>query len=167
MLSMPSGRIAFVVNTCRCNVPNYVDIKDFELGTAPLPKGTAGRITRDGPNAIGIVKSSKNLDTAWDFTKWFVSQEGQESFLMTRRSVPTRKSIAESPVWRKALLPWERMEHYTEAMRLVRPMRYPVEWEEISKVWNTEAGAVLRGEKSAREAADTVKPVIDSLLAAK
>src|SRR5205807_599113 len=89
-----AGRLLLSVNDCRCSVPDLATIKDFELTTAPLPKGTAGRITRDGPNALAMLSTTKNPETSWDFTKWWASDEGQALFLMTHRSVPTRKSIA-------------------------------------------------------------------------
>jgi ABC-type glycerol-3-phosphate transport system substrate-binding protein len=159
-----AGRLAFVLNTCRCNVPNYMKITTFELTMAPLPRGKLGRITRDGPNAIGILQGSKNLDAAWHFTKWFVSADGQREFLLTRRSVPTRASIANSSAWRDALLPWESVDIYAEAMRLVRPMVYPLHWNDINKVFRDAATAVVRGEKSPKQAMEEAKPAMDTLL---
>ncbi len=159
-----AGRVAFRLNACRCDVPNWVNIKDFELSMAPLPKGRMGRITRDGPNAIGIIQGTKNLEAAWHFTKWFVSVEGQREFLMTRRSVPTRASIANSPAWREALLPWEKIEVYEESMKRVRPMAYPIRWNEINKVFTDAANEVIRGQKSPKQAMEEAKPAMDALL---
>lgn len=54
-----TGEIAMIVNTCRCGVPLYATYTDVQLSSVAIPKGTAGQISRDGPNAISVSAASK------------------------------------------------------------------------------------------------------------
>ncbi len=48
---------------------------DFNWGVAPVPVGPKGGSVLGYGAALGIFESSKNKDAAWEFVKWFMSDE--------------------------------------------------------------------------------------------
>lgn len=159
-----AGEVAMIINTCRCNVPAYSVWTDVQLSSVALPKGKAGLISRDGPNAISVSAASKQLDAAWQLADYFASPEGQTAFLATHRSVPTRQSFLNSAAFKDSLLPWESLDVYKLGMQTVRPGQYPKNWVQINKAVQTAIGDATAGKTSVSTALQAANTQVNSLL---
>jgi multiple sugar transport system substrate-binding protein len=159
-----AGEVAMVVNTCRCNVPAYAVWTDVQLSSVALPKGKAGLISRDGPNAISVSSASKQLDAAWQLADYFASPEGQTAFLATHRSVPTRQSFLNSAAFKDSLLPWESLDVYKLGMQTVRPGQYPKNWVEINKAVQTAINNATAGKTGVGAALQVANTQVNGLL---
>jgi ABC-type glycerol-3-phosphate transport system substrate-binding protein len=159
-----SGEVAMVINTCRCGVPAYATWTDVQLSSVAIPKGTAGQISRDGPNAISVSAAGKKVDAAWQLADYFASPEGQTAFLATHRSVPTRQSFLNSKAFKDSLLPWESIDVYKLGMQTVRPGQYPKNWVEINKAVQTAVGKAEGGQLSVSSALQQANTQVNSLL---
>lgn len=138
----------------RAAAPGYKDIS-FELGEVVQPKGAAGRFTVDGPNAVGIVSSSQHKDEAWEFCRYLPGDKpsvlgGQQFEFEASRSVPTRKSNFESPVFSDNLLAWEDAAVYQSSAADVINTTLPGRWSEIEAAWREHWDAMLLGHASTR-----------------
>ena len=77
---------------------------------------------------------------------------------------PPRKSAALSHAQQNAArLPKNRTVPYEAALRTVAPPTHP-RWNEIEKLLNEEIGAVVNGERAAREAMQRAVPRVNALL---
>lgn len=59
-------------------VTEMFDDNDFEVGVAPIPGVDGGGSTFLGGDAIGISSSSENVDQAWHFMTWLMSDDAQQ-----------------------------------------------------------------------------------------
>ncbi|HEY8743287.1 MAG TPA: extracellular solute-binding protein, partial [Chloroflexota bacterium] len=159
-----AGEVAMVINTCRCGVPAYAVWTDVQLSSVAIPKGSAGQISRDGPNAISISSASKQLDAAWQLADYFASPEGQTAFLATHRSVPTRQSFLNSAAFKNSLLPWESIDVYKLGMQTVKAGQYPKNWVQINNAVQTAVNSARDGKTSVSAALQSVNTQVNSLL---
>jgi multiple sugar transport system substrate-binding protein len=151
----------------RAAAPGYKDIT-FELGEVVQPKGPAGRFTVDGPNAVGILSSCQFKDEAWEFCRYLPGDKpgtlgGQEFEFKASRSVPTRKSNFESPVFAENLLPWEDAAVYQASAEAVINTRRPGRWSEIDNAWREQWDAMRLG-KPVQAALDELTSIVQPML---
>ncbi|MGH2367860.1 MAG: extracellular solute-binding protein, partial [Chloroflexota bacterium] len=137
----------------------------MDPGICPVPKGKAGRVTRDGPGAVGVTPTSKHPDVAFTLVKYMTGPGGQEPYLALGGSNPVRKSMANAKEYLSALLPWEDKAVYEDASQSVHPMIYPGGFGEIEKLWQTARKEILGG-AAAKDALLAIKPAVDSVLQA-
>lgn len=92
-----NGRIAMFLNSRR-GVPTYRDISAFDWDVAPLPQGKqkAGILHAD---AYCMSKSAQNKEAVWTFIEFANSVEGQTLVAASGRTVPSLRSVAESPAF--------------------------------------------------------------------
>ena len=92
-----NGRLAMFLNSRR-GVPTYREIEAFDWDVAPLPQGKqkAGILHAD---AYCLSKLAANKDAAWTFIEFANSVEGQTIVAASGRTVPSLKSVAESPAF--------------------------------------------------------------------
>jgi multiple sugar transport system substrate-binding protein len=155
----------------RSEVPGFKTV-DFELGMAPYPRGTKGRVLRDGPGAIIINRNSKVVDPAWAFAKWFVGPKpgelgGQSYQFEIQHSQPTRKSLFDNKVFLDNLLEWESRDVYEDAGNRVRAMAPPPRYTEIDAVWREQWDRIKLGDASVEEAVNTFADKANKLLQQK
>jgi len=93
--------------------------------------------------------------------------EAQRLSFDLKRSVPARKSIANSGEFEKALYPWESAAVYRDASEKVRGFPLPSTYDDINKLYGTAYSNVLLGKQSAREAVTAIMPQMNQLLAQK
>jgi multiple sugar transport system substrate-binding protein len=160
-----SGRVG-VMYGIRGNVPGFKDVA-FDLGMAGLPAGPQGRFCRNGPNAFCLYAGSKQQDAAWAYANWVTQAEAQRISFDLKRSVPARKSIANSGEFEKALYPWESAAVYREASEKVRGFPLPSTYDDVNKLFGTAYNNVLSGKQGVREAITTVLPQMNQLLSQK
>ncbi|MCI1642890.1 MAG: sugar ABC transporter substrate-binding protein [Actinomyces sp.] len=61
------------------SVSGLFDTADFGIGVAPIPGVDGGQSTFLGGDALGISKSSQNVDQAWSFLAWLMSEDAQQT----------------------------------------------------------------------------------------
>jgi multiple sugar transport system substrate-binding protein len=163
-----SGRVAMNTGGIRAHVPGLMEV-DFELGMAPVPKGKAGRFTRDGPNGAGIIASSQLKEAAWEFVKYQTGPKpgdtgGMKYEFAMHRALPVRKSLYDSAGFMDGLLPWEDIDVYRVASDSVGNLPLPSRYAEINRTWKEYWEAILVGQMTVEEAVEAVCAEIDVFL---
>jgi multiple sugar transport system substrate-binding protein len=69
----------------------------LKFGSAPLPKGPAGRVTSVNPTGAVISKSSKSPDAAWAFVKYLASPAAQQKIMALKASLPVNTEVLTGP----------------------------------------------------------------------
>jgi ABC-type glycerol-3-phosphate transport system substrate-binding protein len=137
----------------------------FQVGMAPTPKGSAARANRDGPQAYGAVKASKQLDAAWAYVKYMAGLDTQKVRLETKVTVPVRKAAAKLPEFTTSLESWEVGEWWSEATSTTRSLPKPARYADIDKLWVDAFTKVVGGQAPVRSTVEDVTRQIDALLA--
>lgn len=136
----------------------------FEVGHVGTPKGSAGRVNRDGPNASGVPTAAKNPDGGFLVAKFFGSADVAPVYHATGRTLPVRKSMLESETYRKSFKPFERPEVYAEAAATVRALVLPSRGPEMQRAWDDEWDKVALGQQDAAAMVKAAKAKMDPLL---
>lgn len=92
-----NGTTAMFLNSRR-GTPTYREIEGFDWDVASLPTGKerAGILHAD---AYCMAKATKNKAAAWTFIEYANSEEGQRIVAASGRTVPSLRSVAESPAF--------------------------------------------------------------------
>ena len=92
-----NGRLAMLLSSRR-STPTFRESARFDWDVAPLPvhRKPAGILHSD---AYCMAKDSENKDSAWRFVEFALSAEGQRIVAQTGRTVPSLRSVAESPAF--------------------------------------------------------------------
>jgi multiple sugar transport system substrate-binding protein len=135
----------------------------IDFGIAPLPAGPARQATSINPTGAVVSATTDNPEAAWAFVSWLVGPEAQGQLMQSKAALPVDKSVLEggystafpgSDVFAAAL----------EYAHLKPSFTGYTEWtttlqEELdTNVFNAP-------NKTAREAIDTVLPLLDGILA--
>ena len=125
-------------------------ITNFEWDVAPMPgdKTVATILHSDG---YCITRGSKNKDAAWAFTEFANGPEGQQTIVASGRTVPSIKSIAESPAFANAPPPAS-SKIYTEMAPHIRRVPIMTTWLQIEDVMNREIKRAFYGDATVEEA---------------
>ncbi|MFP7696483.1 ABC transporter substrate-binding protein [Trueperella sp. LYQ143] len=70
--------------------------KDFEIGVAPIPGLKGGQSTFLGGDAIGITSSCKDVDGAWDFMAWLMTEDAQKEVFVKNNDTAGNIKVLES-----------------------------------------------------------------------
>jgi multiple sugar transport system substrate-binding protein len=138
---------------------------NFKVGMAPTPKGAGGRANRDGPQAYGFLKSTKEPDASFAYVRHMTNLESQRLRLAAKLTTPVRKSAAKLPEYAKSLDPWEVAEWWTEASTTTRPLPKPPRYPDVNKLWQDTWARILAGDVAVRPALEDAARQIDALLA--
>ncbi|MBI3733285.1 MAG: sugar ABC transporter substrate-binding protein [Chloroflexi bacterium] len=137
-------------------------IKDFDWDVAPLPgdKTTVSILHSDG---YCLTSASKNKDAAWAFTEFANGSEGQKSIVTSGRTVPSLKSVAESPAFlNPAALP-ANGKVYLDMAPNIRRVPIMTTWLDIEDILNKEIKRAFYGDATVEEAAQAaIKGTADS-----
>ncbi|MCB9782403.1 MAG: ABC transporter substrate-binding protein [Candidatus Omnitrophica bacterium] len=141
---------------------------DLEYGCAqfPIPEG-GKRATTLGPVWVGIPRGARHPDEAWEFIKFFTSDETQlhaAKYSIEHNEVgffPANIEVARSPV--QMTVPC--MDIFLESMDnayspTVVPLAHVTFWREYGKAWDL----AIRGIKSPREALEDAQREIQKAL---
>ena len=163
--SFQHGRLATFITT-NAVVQDFADAP-FEKGVAPVPAGKAGRVIRNVPFGVHVMKGTKHPDAAWEYANFQAGLESEKIMLADRVTVPWHKSSVASQEWARTLHPWQNSQVYSEAANKVRPTIYPSQFAEIQKLYTTAYNSVYAGVKTAAQAVAEVKAPINDLLKKK
>lgn len=164
-----SGHVAMQTSGIKAHVPGIVEA-GLDVGVAPVPIGPSGRVTRDGPNALGILSTTQNPDASWAWVKFMSGPEpgdpgGMKFEFELHRALPTRKSLYDAPEFVDNLLPWEDLDVYRNASESVRALTLPSRYGDVNSAWVSHWEAILAGSMSVEEAVQAACEEIDQLLA--
>ena len=147
---------------------NVIDQKakenNFTPGLAPTPKGRATHANRDGPQANGIAKESKEQDGAWTYVKYMSSLDTQKMRLAAKLTAPVRKSAAKTQEFNQSLFPWEVAQYWQQAADTTRALPKPTKYNDIATAWSDMWKRIVAGDIAVRAAMEDVTRQIDALL---
>jgi multiple sugar transport system substrate-binding protein len=136
----------------------------FEPGMVVGPDGPKANVTRGDDLAASILKSAANQDGAWNFARMWTSDDGQKLVLESRRSFTARRSFAQSDWMKTNLLPWEDLQTYMTGLERTGVYIAPGQTGEVNAIFDRELDLAYLGEKSVKDATDTMKREIDVAL---
>jgi len=129
------------------------------LMTAPIPKGSAKRISHLGGRALGINPNSKHQKEAWEFVQYLT---GPDTF-KTYNQYPAQKSLLS----KLAFPPSEQgyVEMLPVAQTFERYISSPIPVPSMTALVNREFGAVFSGQREPEDAANAIIEELNQLLA--
>ncbi|WP_062430270.1 ABC transporter substrate-binding protein [Herbidospora daliensis] len=69
---------------------------DMKIGVAPIAGPDGGESTFVGGDSVGISSTSQNVDAAWEFLSWTVSDEAQVEIMAKNKDVVARTDLADN-----------------------------------------------------------------------
>lgn len=130
------------------------------LMTAPIPQGSAKRISHLGGRALGINANTKHPKEAWEFVRYLLSADTFKTY----NQYPAQKSLLSTLQFR------EGEDGYVQMLPLAQTFeRYissPIKVSTMTALINQEFGAVYSGQRSPEEAGGLVVAELEKLLAA-
>ncbi|MFN8522714.1 MAG: sugar ABC transporter substrate-binding protein [Chloroflexota bacterium] len=137
---------------------------DFEPAMVNTPKGKAGPVDRDGPNASGLPMGTKNVDAAYKLASFIGSADAAPIYLASGRPVPVRTELLESDAFKKSIKPYERIEVFANSTKRLRAWRIPGKGAEALRTVQAEWEKVLVGQQDVPTAMKASKTAMDPLL---
>lgn len=144
------------------------DIKDFEWGVLPLPKGECGTYTGYWVDAYAIPAASKNPDAAFEFMKFMVGDEASSAYVdQGLFGIPGKISVAEArandlfkPLTTEEAKVWLDSANYGSTPE------YTLNWNEVWDTTNKIIQRVQLGEITAEEAGKLMVDEADRIIQA-
>jgi multiple sugar transport system substrate-binding protein len=136
----------------------------FDWDVAVMPTGPEKRVVRLWPDSFAISSQSKNVEAAWEYIKFVITQRKMDRYSGARK-VPIYRPLAMSPDWlERDLLPNKMI--FIESIAYGDPLEFRPRWGE----WNNEKGNALnpawRGqmaiETAMKNAADAIRRILNS-----
>jgi ABC-type glycerol-3-phosphate transport system substrate-binding protein len=137
----------------------------IDPGMVVAPKGPKAATTRGDDLAASILKTSKVVEAAWAYAKYWASDEGQLIVLKSNRSYTSRRSIAKNQaVLKQVLNPWEDIDQYYTGLNRTEVFPVTPKFPEVTAIFNAEEKLAHAGEKTVKQAMDTAVQQITPLL---
>jgi multiple sugar transport system substrate-binding protein len=146
-----NGRLGMYLNSRRV-VPDLRQITGFDWDVAPLPRDQhiASVLHSDG---YCMPASVKNKELVWKFIEFANSPEGQRIVAATGRSVPSLKSVAESPAFLDPnQKPSNNRGAFLDMAPYIRALPGSLGWVDVEEATDQELTRALFGETSVEEA---------------
>ncbi len=162
-----TGRVAMQFNS-RLAVPNFAVAAEqygVQPAIAPIPKGKAGRVTRNGPSAYMTVQGTKHPEEVYQLGAWMTTAEFQRIQFKVGGTAPVRKSQMDSDEFQKTLKPWEPLAIWKETAEADRALAYSTRNEEIEAIFGEAYNRVKMGQATMKEVAPVIEPQMNNLLA--
>jgi multiple sugar transport system substrate-binding protein len=146
-----NGTLAMYFNSRR-GVPTYRTIRNFAWDVAPLPRGAqaASILHSDG---YCLAASSKEKEAAWKFIEFANGAAGQELVAATGRTVPSLRTVAESPVFLEPSAAPARSRVFVAALDTMRAVPVMANWPPIEDTASQDIEQAFYGRVSVAEAA--------------
>lgn len=144
------GTLAMFLNSRR-GVPTYREIKDFDWDVAPLPRGKeqAGILHAD---AFFMAAASRNKPAAWAFIEFANSREGQTILAESGRTVPSLKSVAQSPAFLDPNSKPRNSRVFLDTIPYIRAVPVMETWVDIETLVSEDLERAFHGDVSLEEA---------------
>jgi multiple sugar transport system substrate-binding protein len=145
-----NGRVAMTLQS-RVATPIFREIKTFQWDVAPLPiiKQKASILHSD---AYCIAKASKNKELAWAFVEYAQDVEGQTIAAKLGRTVPSLKSVANSPAFLDPTQPPVSSQVFLDAVPVMKLVPVLSTWPQIESIVNAEFEQAFYGLKTVDQA---------------
>lgn len=145
-----NGRLGMVFQS-RAATPSFREIKSFQWDVAPLPmqKSKASILHSD---AYCIAAASKNKDLAWAFVEYAQGVEGQTLASTLGRTVPSLKSVAQSPAFLDPTQSPASSQVFLDAVPVMKLVPVLSTWPKIESAINAELEQAFYGLKTIDEA---------------
>lgn len=147
------------------NLPRYREQIQFDWGVAPLPAGSAARVTYLSGEYLVIFRRCQQPEAAWRFIRWFLEPEVQKKFAQQSGYLPVIRSLQRESDYTDYLKTYPQQRIFNEQVQWSRgrelPERYRVE------VNQKLAGALemaILGERDAHKALAAAEEQIVQLL---
>jgi multiple sugar transport system substrate-binding protein len=144
-----NGRLGMFLNSRR-GVPTYREITAFEWDVAPLPVGKqkAGILHAD---AFCMAAATKDKASTWSFIEFAMSAEGQTILAKSGRTVPSMKSVANSPAFLDPNAAPSRSKVFLDGIGHIRAVPIMETWVDIESTVGKELERGMHGEASVDE----------------
>lgn len=145
-----NGRNAMHLQSRRI-VPTTRESATFDWDVAPLPqnKQAATVLHSDG---YCMAATTKNKDAAWRLIEFANSPEGQEIVAATGRTVPSIKSVAESPAFLDPNVKPANARVWLDVLPVLRNMPITDTWIDVETVVDSELERAYYGQATVDEA---------------
>jgi len=144
-----NGRLGMFLNSRR-GVPTYREISGFDWDVAPLPQGKQ-KASILHADAYCMSKAAVNKDAVWTFIEFANSVEGQTIVAASGRTVPSMKSVAESPVFLDPNAKPSRSNVFLDSIPFIRGVPVMETWVDIESTVGNELERGMYGQASAEE----------------
>jgi multiple sugar transport system substrate-binding protein len=147
-----AGTTAMYLNSRR-GTPTYREIRAFTWDVAPLPTGQAeaGILHSD---AYCLSKTAVDKEAAWAFIEFANSVEGQTIIAGSGRTVPSLRSVANSPAFLSPDQVPSRSYVFIDNAAVLQRVPVISTWQEIENTASEEIERAFYGEITAEEAAN-------------
>jgi multiple sugar transport system substrate-binding protein len=148
-----NGRTAMLFESRRA-VPTLREIEGFDWDVAALPQGDQ-RASILHSDAYCMAAQTQNKDAAWRFVEFANSPQGQQIIAGTGRTVPSLRSVAESPLF---LEPSDRPQNSAAFLDVIPDLRaVPTmnTWEDVETMLDAEIERAFYGQATVEEAMRT------------
>ncbi|WP_018465712.1 ABC transporter substrate-binding protein [Calidithermus timidus] len=144
------GTLAMFLNSRR-GVPTYREIQDFDWDVAPLPRGKeqAGILHAD---AFFMAAASRNKPAAWAFIEFANSKEGQSILAESGRTVPSLKSVAQSPAFLNPNSKPQNSRVFLDTIPYIRAVPVMETWADIETLVSEDLERAFHGDVTLEEA---------------
>ena len=132
----------------------------FTVEMEMLPNGPAGRQIVQSINANWISSSSENPDSAWDFYKFWLSQEGQSILL----PLGGGRYVANKNFEGFTVYDYEDPEVYARSAEISVEQRQVVKQSDVNKAWAENWAALEQGTKTVQEVQEEMQQVAENAL---
>lgn len=152
-----NGRLAMLFSSRRAT-PTFRTITDFTWDVAPLPVGDepVSILHADG---YCIVRTAPDADAAWRFVEFAISPAGAKVIAGTGRTVPSLRSVAESPAFLDPDAPPKHAQVWLDNIPHVRSVPNVSTWPEIEDA----AAGILERALYAGDDAEAVAAELDEV----
>ncbi len=145
-----NGRLGMFLNSRR-GVPTYREITAFDWDVAALPRKyvPAGILHADG---YCMPASAAHKDLVWKFIEYANSPEGQTIVAKSGRTVPSLRSVAESPAFLDPSVKPANSRVFLDTIAFVRAVPVMETWVDIESIVGEELERAFYGNAALEEA---------------
>jgi multiple sugar transport system substrate-binding protein len=156
-----------VIVTARFNAP-VIEVArkaaGWDVGMALPPKGPSGQLyTRESPVSYGMGSQTPRREAVWALMKVFAGPEGQRIYGGDGIGLPVLRSLYTPDVLKGVLYEWEDLPTYLKSVERARIQVAPA-YQDVNAVFQREMRLCFEGQKSVKDAAESMKREIDPLL---
>jgi multiple sugar transport system substrate-binding protein len=144
-----NGRLGMFLNSRR-GVPTYRTITGFDWDVAPLPRRhrRAGILHAD---AYCMPRAARAKAAAWTFIEFANSVDGQRTIAASGRTVPSLRSLAESPAFLDPAARPQNSRAFLTEIPFIRPVPVIESWIDVEDLAGEELARAYYGQASLDE----------------
>jgi multiple sugar transport system substrate-binding protein len=137
----------------RADTPTFRTIKNFTWDVAPIPiKKTAATILHSDGYCMASGVSAEMKAAAWDFIQFAQGVRGQTVAARLGRTVPSLKSVANSPAFLDPTQPPANSKIYLDAIPTIRRVPITPVWGAVETAVNAEIDRAFYGQATLQQA---------------